>query len=160
MKSFDGYFLCGCPDSKEYQKDKIQDEHGEKIKFTHKSRIHSKELHVNVTKPDQKKPVKENVKVDQKQMVYYSKKYDGYYSIVTSELNMSDIKMRNVYRGLSRIEDTFKISKSDFSSRPVYVRTNDHIDVHFTTCFTALVLIRLLQAKLENKYPVGRIIEL
>lgn len=210
-----------------YQKDEIQDEHGEKITFTHKSRIHPKELHVNVTKPDQKKPVKKNVKVDQKQMVYYSEKYakkqkadreimiarakdlikhpkkydritsagsaayvlniafdkstgeivdgknlelnlakieeestyDGYYSIVTSELNMSDIKMRNVYRGLSRIEDTFKISKSDFSSRPVYIRTNDHIDAHFTTCFTSLVLIRLLQAKLENKYPVGRIIE-
>ena len=86
-------------------------------------------------------------------------KYDGYYSIVTSELKMSDIEMREIYRGLIRIEDTFKISKTEFDSRPVYVRTNDHIDAHFTTCFTALVLIRLLQAKLENKYPVGKIIE-
>ncbi len=85
-------------------------------------------------------------------------KYDGYYSIVTSELMMSDIEMREIYRGLIRIEETFKISKSEFDSRPVFVRTNDHIDAHFTTCFTALVLIRLLQAKLENKYPVGRII--
>lgn len=210
-----------------YKKEEIQDEDGEKITFTHKSRVHPRELHVNVTKPDQKKPVKKTVKVDQKQMVYYSEKYakkqkadrevmiarakdlikhpkkydkvtcagsaayvlniafdkstgeivdgknlelnlakieeeakyDGYYSIVTSELNMSDMEMRDVYRGLSRIEETFKISKSEFSSRPVYVRTNDHIDAHFTTCFTSLVLIRLLQAKLENKYPVGRIIE-
>ena len=86
-------------------------------------------------------------------------KYDGYYSIVTSELKMSDIEMREIYRGLIRIEDTFKISKTEFDSRPVYVRTNDHIDAHFTTCFTALVLIRLLQAKLENKYPVRKIIE-
>ena len=86
-------------------------------------------------------------------------KYDGYYSIVTSELNMSDIEMRDVYRGLAQIEDTFKISKSEFHSRPIYVRTNDHIDAHFTTCFTSLVLIRLLQARLENKYPVGKIIE-
>jgi len=85
-------------------------------------------------------------------------KYDGYYSIVTSELNMSDIEMREVYRGLARIEDTFKVSKTEFDSRPVYVRTNDHIDAHFTTCFTALVLIRLLQAKLGNKYPVGKVI--
>ncbi len=210
-----------------YKKDEIQDEHGEKITFTHKSRIHPKELHVNVTKPGQKKPVRKTVKVDQKQMVYYSEKYakkqkadrevmitrakdlikhpkkydkitsagsaayvlniafdkstgeivdgknlelnlakieeeakyDGYYSIVTSELNMSDMEMRDVYRGLARIEETFKISKSEFSSRPVYVRTNDHIDAHFTTCFTSLVLIRLLQARLENKYPVGKIIE-
>lgn len=85
-------------------------------------------------------------------------KYDGYYSIVTSELNMSDTEMRDVYRGLSRIEETFKISKSEFRSRPVYVHTNDHIDAHFSACFTSLVLIRLLQARLQNKYPVGRII--
>lgn len=210
-----------------YKKEKLLEENGEKIIFTHKSRIYPKELHVNVTKPGQKKPSRKTVKVDQKQMVYYSEKYakkqkadreimiarakdlikhpkkydritsagsasyilniafdkstgeivdgknlelnlakieeeskyDGYYSIVTSELNMSDLEMRNIYRGLSRIEDTFKISKSEFRSRPVYVRTNDHIDAHFTTCFTSLVLIRLLQAKLNNKYPVGKIIE-
>ena len=84
--------------------------------------------------------------------------FDGYYSIVTSELDMSDIEMREIYRGLSRIEDTFKISKTDFAARPVYLAINDHIDAHFTTCFTALVLIRLLQAKLGNKYPVGQIL--
>ena len=85
-------------------------------------------------------------------------KYDGFYSIVTSELSMSDLEIREVYRGLINIEETFKISKTEFDSRPVFVRTNDHIDAHFTTCFTALVLIRLLQTKLENKYPVGKII--
>ena len=41
-------------------------------------------------------------------------RYDGYYSIVTSELNMSDLEMRDVYRGLARIEETFKISKVSF----------------------------------------------
>lgn len=86
-------------------------------------------------------------------------KYDGYYSIVTSELEMPDHEMREVYRGLARIEDTFRISKSEFDSRPVYVWTNDHIDAHFTTCFTALVLIRLLQAKLGNRFPVGKTID-
>lgn len=71
---------------------------------------------------------------------------------------MNDLELRNIYRGLARIEETFKISKSDFDSRPVHVRTNDHIDAHFTTCFVALVLIRLLQAKLGNKYPVGKLL--
>ena len=61
--------------------------------------------------------------------------------------------MREIYRGLAKIEETFKISKSDFRSRPVYVSTNEHIDAHFSTCFTALVLIRLLQAKLGHKIP-------
>ena len=86
-------------------------------------------------------------------------KYDGYYAIVTSELSMSDLEMRDVYRGLERIEDTFKISKKDFSSRPVFVRTNEHIDAHFATCFTALVLIRLLQARLSYNHPVGKILK-
>lgn len=86
-------------------------------------------------------------------------KYDGYYSIVTSELNMSDFEMRDVYHGLSKIEETFKISKTEFSSRPIFVRTHEHIDAHFATCFTSLVLIRLLQAKLGNRYPAGKIIE-
>ena len=86
-------------------------------------------------------------------------KYDGYYSIVTSEFKMEDLEMRHIYRGLARIEETFKISKSDFDARPVFVRTNDHIDAHFATCFVALVLIRLLQAKLGHRYPVGRILE-
>ncbi|MDD2971450.1 MAG: hypothetical protein PHE02_04880 [Lachnospiraceae bacterium] len=86
------------------------------------------------------------------------KKYDGYYSIVTSKLKMSDLEIREVYRGLIHIEDIFKISKTEFDSRPVFVWTNDYIDAHFTTCFTALVLIRLLQTKLKKQYPVGQII--
>ena len=208
-----------------YKTDKVLD--GDKeIAFRHKSRIHPRELHVNVTKPGQKRPAKKTVSIDQKQMVYYSEKYakkqkadrdamvarardiiehpkkydritakgsasyvqnisfsketgeiadgkvltldsakieeeekyDGYYSIVTSELEMSDEEMRNIYRGLAKIEDSFKVTKTYFESRPVYVRTNEHIDAHFATCFLALVLMRLLEIKLERKYPVGRII--
>ena len=86
-------------------------------------------------------------------------KYDGYYSIVTSELKMSDHEMRETYRGLARIEETFKISKTEFESRPVFVWTNEHIEGHFATCFTALVLIRLLQSKLGSRYPIGKTIE-
>lgn len=85
-------------------------------------------------------------------------KYDGYYSIVTSELNLPDLEIRNIYRGLSRIEDTFRITKSEFDTRPIHVRTNDHIDAHFTVCFTALVIIRLLQISLKKQYPVGQIL--
>ena len=212
--------------SGDYQTE-IVDEDGEKIIFKHKSRIYPKELHVNVTKPGSKKPAKKSVKVDQKQMVYYSEKYakkqkadrdamiarandlikypkkydrvtskgsaayvkniafdkstgeiidgrsleldlakireeekyDGYYSIVTSELQMKDEEMRRVYRGLAKIEDSFKITKTFFESRPVYVRTNDHIDAHFATCFLALVLERLLEHKLDHKYPTGQIID-
>lgn len=86
-------------------------------------------------------------------------KYDGYYSIVTSELDMSDHKMREVYKGLSKIEESFKITKSNFESRPVYVWTTEHIEAHFLTCFVSLVIIRLLEQKLNHKYSVDKIID-
>ena len=86
-------------------------------------------------------------------------KYDGYYSIVTSELNMSDQELRNKYRGLSKIEDTFKISKSELEAIPVLVWTKEHIESHFLTCFVALVITRLLEKKLGNKYSIHKIID-
>ncbi|MBQ8891343.1 MAG: IS1634 family transposase [Bacilli bacterium] len=86
-------------------------------------------------------------------------KYDGYYSIVTSEENLTDIEIRNIYRGLSKIEETFKVTKSGLEARPVWVSRADHIESHFLTCFIALVIIRLLEIKLNNKYSFKKIIE-
>lgn len=86
-------------------------------------------------------------------------KYDGYYSIVTSELNMPDIEIRKIYKGLSRIEETFRITKSELDTRPIHVTTNEHIESHFTTCFAAITLLRLLEISLGNKYPAPQIIE-
>lgn len=86
-------------------------------------------------------------------------KYDGYYSIVTSELDMSDKELRDKYRGLAKIEETFKITKSELDARPVLVWTKGHIESHFLTCFVALVLTRLLEKKLDNKYSIHKIIE-
>ncbi|MFA7157653.1 MAG: IS1634 family transposase [Bacilli bacterium] len=86
-------------------------------------------------------------------------KFDGYYSIVTSEENLSDIEIRNIYRGLAKIEETFKVTKSGLSSRPVWVSRNDHIQSHFLLCFVSLVIIRLLENILENKHSAFKIIE-
>lgn len=85
-------------------------------------------------------------------------KYDGYYSIVTSEEHLSDIEIRNIYRGLARIENTFKVTKSTLASRPVYVWTPDHIEAHFLTCFVSLVILRLLEEKLERKFSPNKIV--
>ena len=86
-------------------------------------------------------------------------KYDGYYSIVTSEEHLSDIELRNIYRGLAKIEETFKITKSEFNARPINVRLEDHIDSHFLICFISLVIIRLLQSEINNKYTIKNILE-
>ncbi len=72
---------------------------------------------------------------------------------------MSDQELRNKYRGLSKIEDTFKITKSELDARPVLVWTKEHIESHFLTCFVALVITRLLEKKLKNKYSIHNIIE-
>ena len=86
-------------------------------------------------------------------------KYDGYYSIVTSEENLSDIEIRNIYRGLSKIEETFKVTKSGLSVRPIWLSRKDHIESHFLTCFISLVIIRLIENKLNNKYSFKQIID-
>ncbi len=86
-------------------------------------------------------------------------KYDGYYSIVTSELEMSDKDLRDKYRGLWKIEETFKITKSILKSRPVYVWTKEHIEAHFLTCFISLLILRLLEIKTEQKYSIENIIK-
>lgn len=78
----------------------------------------------------------------------------GFYSIVTSEIEEDDQEIINRYHGLSRIEDSFRIIKSDLEGRPIYVWTEEHIKAHFLICFIALTIIRIMQYKIlkyENK---------
>ena len=78
----------------------------------------------------------------------------GFYSIVTSEIEEDDREIINRYHGLSRIEDSFRIIKSDLEGRPIYVWTEEHIKAHFLICFIALTIIRIIQYKIlkyENK---------
>jgi len=71
----------------------------------------------------------------------------GYYTIMTSEIEKSERDIIDKYHGLSRIEDSFRITKSDLDGRPVYVSNPDHINAHFLVCFIALTMIRLIQCK-------------
>ena len=84
---------------------------------------------------------------------------DGYYMLLTSEMDTPDDKIIDMYRGLWRIEESFKITKSGLEARPVYVWTREHIEAHFLTCFVALTISRILEMKLEHKYSTGRIID-
>ena len=86
-------------------------------------------------------------------------KLDGYYMIVSSEFDKTDDEIIDIYRGLWRIEETFKVTKSELDARPVYVSRKEHIEAHFLTCFIALVLGRVLQHKLDKKYSVGKILD-
>lgn len=72
----------------------------------------------------------------------------GYYTIMTSETGKTDKDIISKYHGLSRIEDSFRITKSDLEARPVFVSTPEHINAHFLTCFIALTMIRIIQHKI------------
>ena len=86
-------------------------------------------------------------------------KMDGYYAIVTGELDEMDDNIINMYRGLWRIEESFKITKSTIEARPVYVYKPEHINAHFLICFIALTLSRLVELQLGGKFSVTQIIE-
>ena len=75
---------------------------------------------------------------------------DGYYCIITSEQDWSEREVIEAYRGLSRIEESFRVLKSTMGARPVYVWTAPHIEAHFLTCFVALTIMRLMQADVER----------
>ena len=57
-------------------------------------------------------------------------KYDGYYCLIASELDMETQRVIEIYRGLSDIEDSFKVYKSDLDIRPVHVSRKDRINAH------------------------------
>lgn len=85
-------------------------------------------------------------------------KFDGYFCIITSEFDYDYKKILDTYHHLSYIEESFRITKSDLETRPIYVTTNSHIDAHLLTCFLSLIVLRMIQYKMGiNKLPSARI---
>ena len=85
-------------------------------------------------------------------------KFDGFYGVCTNlEDNAEEIIKVNQRRW--EIEECFRIMKSEFKARPVYLQRDDRITAHFTTCFLSLVLYRFLEKELEEKYTVQKIID-
>lgn len=87
------------------------------------------------------------------QAIENARKLAGYNLLVTSELKMSDQEIYKAYHNLWRIEESFRIMKSELDARPVYLQKEETITGHFLICYLAVLLTRLLQFKvLENKY--------
>lgn len=93
------------------------------------------------------------------QRIAEEEKYDGFSAIITSELDDSDEHIVDMYKGLWRIEDSFKVTKSTLESRPLFLQTKEHINAHFLTCFISLLIVRIVEMKLKGKYTVDRIVE-
>ena len=77
---------------------------------------------------------------------------DGYYIISTSEVEMTDDAVITAYRGLWKIEESFRVMKSLLSGRPVYLTRKDRIEAHFLICFIALLIMRILEHKTAHAY--------
>ncbi len=84
-------------------------------------------------------------------------KYDGFYAVITNlEGDISGILKINRQRW--EIEESFRIMKTDFEARPVFVRREDRIKAHFLTCYISLMIYRLLEKKLDNRYTCNEIL--
>lgn len=84
-------------------------------------------------------------------------KYDGFYAVCTN----LDESIGNIVKANKRrweIEECFRIMKTDFEARPVYLSRQDRITAHFITCFIALIVYRYLEKKLDNKYTISQIL--
>lgn len=95
--------------------------------------------------------------VDQ-ECIKEEEKYDGFYAVCTNlEDNAEEIVKINKRRW--EIEECFRIMKTDFEARPVYLQRQERITAHFITCFIALIVYRYLEKQLDEKYTCSEILE-
>ena len=110
----------------------------------------------NITKEGEiaeKKILSLNIDTIQKE-----EKFDGFYGVCTN-LDDEPEEIIKVNQRRWEIEESFRIMKSEFKARPVYLSRDDRITAHFTTCFLSLVILRFLEKMLDEKYTTSKIID-
>ncbi len=99
---------------------------------------------INIESGELTKVSKLRSMIDKDKVKEFKRKF-GYYQIVTSELNKTEKEIIDIYHGLSRIEDQFKVMKGDLNTRPMFVKTPEHIDAHLAVCTISLIIMRIIQ---------------
>ena len=110
----------------------------------------------NITKEGEiaeKKILSLNIDTIQKE-----EKFDGFYGVCTN-LDDEPEEIIKVNQRRWEIEESFRIMKSEFKARPVYLSRDDRVTAHFTTCFLSLVILRFLEKMLDEKYTTSKIID-
>lgn len=97
-----------------------------------------------------------HITIDEEQ-ISFDEQFDGINVLITSEIEMNDNQLVSNYRSLSRIEDCFKVLKTNFEARPVYVWTKPRIEAHFLICFIALTILRIMELKTDGELSPERI---
>lgn len=77
--------------------------------------------------------------------------YDGYYGIVSSDMSLTLHELIDIYQGLWKIEESFRVMKTNLEARPIFVWSSESIQGHFVLCYLALVIQRLLEHQLKTK---------
>ena len=99
------------------------------------------------------------IKINQEKL-NRDRKYAGFNMIVTSEINASDNDIYDIYHHLWRIEETFRILKTNLDARPVYVQKESTIFGHFLVCYTSILMVRILQFLVyKNEIKSNELIE-
>jgi transposase len=93
-----------------------------------------------------------------KNTISNEEKYDGFYGVCTN-LEDEPEAIIKINKRRWEIEESFRILKSEFKARPVYLSRDDRIKAHFTTCFLALLVYRLLEKKLDEKYTSKELVD-
>ena len=101
---------------------------------------------------------KEDVFLDE-DLIREEEKYDGFYAVCTNLEDKSVSEIVRINKKRWEIEECFRIMKTEFRARPVYLQKEDRIKAHFLTCYIALMVYRILEKKLEEKYTCTDIIE-
>ena len=86
-------------------------------------------------------------------------KYDGFYAVCTNLDDMGVDEIIRINKKRWEIEECFRIMKTEFKARPVYLRREDRIKAHFLTCFISLFIFRILEKKLNEKYTCEEIVD-
>ena len=84
-------------------------------------------------------------------------KYDGFYAVCTN-LDDDPVDIVRINRDRWEIEESFRLMKSEFEARPVYLQRDDRISAHFLTCFISLMIYRILEKQLGEKYTCSEIV--
>ena len=125
-----------------------KEEYGDSIKY------------VNFTSIDKDGEVVKSIPSLNKDKIDEDLSFAGYNLLVTSEINKSAQDIYNTYHGLWRIEESFRVMKTYLEARPVYLQNKESIYGHFTICYMALTILRLIELKVFNdELPIGQIIE-
>ena len=85
--------------------------------------------------------------------------YDGLYAVCTDLLDDEAGDILKVSEGRWQIEECFRIMKTDFSARPVYLQDENRIKAHFLICFLALIIYRFLEKRLDSKYACEELLD-